>query len=1062
MAQVKLELIDLGNREGSPVLSWAYCEGGVQNNYSSRQMDVRFRLKHANPNTEGSVPIVVRGVSPSLDAVSKYTDTVINIEWHGKSGEFITGRNDNWQDLPEQALIDSLNLEPDDTNESLFFDTVYGGLHLVTLTGDANLGDNQVKRARIDIIRGYETGIQEPDWSVSGQETAWIKYDTSSGMNGSRVFGYNVKMVYRISGETAQDDIDYYRPSELLFWSGYSYTGACVDVDLMLDATGITCDNGAVEGVDGNPTLEVCLPTGLSSGALQDAVNRVIRDVFTQESSKGSFAGDLLDDSAITNDLTNLSYVTYEGMILFNSPYDGDSITLEAYDFDYSGTYSGIFNSAPPYPPPSITLNYPGDYDSIESLTAALNAELSGGNFNLWNNANCLNSSSLSGFFESGGLLTATQSGDNAIILKSLRAGAMGRYRWTFGEADRPLTGITKRNIRNFLLPDVMLFEGSQDNSSWSALDTNVGIDWASLEPTKYLSIDGAALTGLPSGEEGVSSLIVGTGLPTRKMLYEIAVSGNDKCGSPFNMPIEFYELPSGVTCGEESMTRWSGVESSEPFISGSGDSLVYELLVTGRKFFNTGEFNYYRLTLSGLNASNQGTNIQVDDYFIVNTLTLFGFETGSQVLSGEMCLLGANYSGKIQGYATGLLEGSITGTANESGKFCVNKQVLTGLVGEAYLQDRLVTPVGGFTGLLTACATGTGFYTANVVGNFYDEDNSCLYFYAPVSGTITGVGEMVSDTIAILNDGVVASLTGSYYETVSGWEFGVLTGTIPNFRAFYTNIECFFEVSGNITGVTTSGSLGSYTFNEDITYIPTGTVYAVEPSGGISAFVQMAYVSPVTGDWIEVDGVRLIYQTGSGYAAPSYFNSLTGLTSIFNENEHLGASASDGGGNLYLTSLSSGDDSNVAVSSSRVGAFSFSSPTFTGGEFIYSPMSAINAFTGNVTGTLTSTGYYTASGSGILTGVIKLLDFVREFSGIWGLSTGEVDFRESGWITGGNQYQNSGFQTIPEYSGRPSIIPLTVSYRNDPLVYSYDTALLTISGVGTNSGVSLVVSGSF
>jgi hypothetical protein len=93
----------------------------------------------------------------------------------------------------------------------------------------------------------------------------------------------------------------------------------------------------------------------------------------------------------------------------------------------------------------------------------------------------------------------------------------------------------------------------------------------------------------------------------------------------------------------------------------------------------------------------------------------------------------------------------------------------------------------------------------------------------------------------------------------------------------------------------------------------------------------------------------------------------------------------------------------------------------------------------------------------GTLTGEVKQFLFFRDFSGIWNLKTGDVDFNDAGFYSATGGYRNNNV-----FSLSPDSLPMLVSYNNDPLVNSVDLARLTVTGNNLGTGVSMILSGRF
>ncbi len=371
---------------------------------------------------------------------------------------------------------------------------------------------------------------------------------------------------------------------------------------------------------------------------------------------------------------------------------------------------------------------------------------------------------------------------------------------------------------------------------------------------------------------------------------------------------------------------------------------------------------------------------------------------------------------------------------------------------------------VGQFTGLVTQCVSGTGYYLEPVAGYFFDSDTSCFSSYRNVSGTITGQGQLTGGPYGIIFDNVAAALTET--QIVAGTGSGILVGVIPNFSANFENVPAFGYLSGTITGFPTNGG---YSISE-VLYSTPSNVYSVALSGTKQAKAFLAYNTPQSGDKIYINDTVIIYDTNTGNLAPTYFKSSGELINIINSGSGVFlATGYVGISGLYLTSLARGEDGNL-IKTNSTGSVTrpvFSATGFTGGFNYYYPLEATELFSGLLDATFYSSGLYSQTGSGYLTGTIKQLDFIRYFTGVWGLSSGDVNFQTLAWVTGGlsgakSKYQNIGFTGLPFYSGNPDAIPFTVTYNNFPLVLSNDFAKLTVTGLGTSTGIEMILSGQF
>ncbi len=1065
----KLEIMDLANTSGSPVLAWAMSEGSMDGSLTTE-----FQMKYQLETEKYAVPMLMRSVGPSLTHPDKLSDPFMHVNLYGSGGKQIVGDNDDWGTYPNQAAINAIGLAPDSVDDSMFQTGVLNKMQTMITTGTD--GYHWDKRARNDLFRIFQPNFRVPNIVKSGTQSAWLSYDVSSGMNNRNVFAYSIELLERVSGLSGtwiQDSGDYYTASNLLFYSGFAYSGNCNNVMLLLDDTGVSCS--LPDGFGDEEAFEVCLPTGLSSGALKRQALDVLQALTEQESKQGQIQGDPVDNSQIVTDNISLNYVIFQGVIAFNSPYVGDAICIEPYTYDYTGDYQQTYGVNPPYPMVPVCLAYGTDYTSADTLAAKINQTLSGVSFNLWNRNVCADDT-LSGQFETGGMLKAVSSG-NLVTITALREGLLGLYKFTFIEADRPETGIDRDNVRRYMMPKRVRFQGANVYGTWTDLDTRNNVNWPSIRPIKVRDTFYEFYTGYATGSDGRPQEESGvevamSGRAVKRLVYEATISGTNKCGLSFQKDVEFYEVPSGFTCKDKGDS--DDIINVDPEDTGDGSftgviehPVDYFFLKTGFKFSNTGNYNYYRILLEQFTSDNKTQNVQLEDSFYINGITLYGVESGNALLSGQMCLVGGTYQGQVMGYTSGLITGTLSGVADASGRLCFSNYLVTGTPngdGTVQFQRSYGKATTAFSGLVSQCVTGTGYYIEYIEGFYWDAANNCVSFEKPVSGIITGLGNLTGGPYAIIRDAVIATLTGT--QIVHGTGTGILTGIVPNFSYNFSNIPAFGYISGSMTLDVYPADSGVVHISQVVYGIPT-QAYSVALSGTKQASGRMVYNTPAVGDQIFINGAVVIYDTNVDNQAPTYFKTLAELAAIVNDNsETFLATGYEDGTNLYLFSTLPGASGNAITLSSTgsIGVPTFASTGLTGGADYFYPLMVTDAFSGQLDMDLFATGYFEVSGSGYLTGSIKQLDFIRYFTGVWGLSSGDMDFQLLGWVTGnGNsRYQNSGFTALPFYTGRPNAIPLLVTYNNNPLVLTTDYARLRVTGYGTQTGVEMILSGQY
>lgn len=1076
IAPFEIEIADLGNISGSPTLVWVRTQGGID-----EQIRSNVSLRFNSPVDKGAAPIIVRGISPSLGL--SIVDPVISGSGAGASGVRFSKYNDNWADDADSSIISSAGYAPSDADESAFRQTLYTGTNSFYLTDSGSNVYFGQKRGRIDIIRPTGSGFWQLSERKSSESGAWIQYNVS-GESAKNLFAYTFEIVSQIEGSGAQPEFtgQDYKASEIISYSPKDKRGSCETASIWLDSTGAQCAYNVVgsetEDDIANSAYSKCIPADFPETGLSGYISQHLAIALGQITEIGfQVTGTLDSSSSVTPD--SFSYSVYEAVLKFNYPYSGDSISIYPYSYDLTGMYQLQYGVNPPYSAERITLTYPDDYTDIDSFVSAFNAALSVSGQHLWNrdaeSLLCYNLATKSGFFESGALMRAYKSGSDYVVLESLRAGSVGSYQISLFEADRPTTGTTKADITKYLLPERIYFQGSTDGASWNDVGYS-DMEWKKANKMEA-GIPLVYSSGILDSDNFESSLLSGTASPEirqpfsgniyPKILMQSVVSGTTRCGKPIDRDVYFYRVEAPYSC--DSTEPLVSGDPASPLILSSGvvesgrpkysESIIATVLRTGFKYPSTGDYNFYRLYLSGLSSHDRGQASRIDNSIWVPRITFFGVESGAPILSGEACILGSAYSGRIEGWATGSLTGTITGNANQYGRLDLDDYVVTGNPGPVSFGRSTGAASGLFTGLVTHSVTGTGYYEEDVLGYYYNTGTTCVYNNARVSGHISGSGNLTGGPYYVIRDSYVPSL-GSLTQEVTGYDTGYFTGIIPDFSYFASDVPSFVQYSGTVTGTVGTGNSGYYDVSSGISYIPTGVVYSVALSGTTEAGAVLIYNSPQEGDYLYINSVPVIFSTGANNVAPLYYRTQTGLVSLINDNSAFGATGAVSGGYVVLRATNLGESGNsVALSYSGSATNISGGSGLSGGRNIYYQLSANQPFTGELDSGIYAVQYVTTGGSGRLTGNVKQLEFVRSFTGVWNIYSGEIGFRESGKITG-FKYQNSGFETLSYFSGRPDYIPLTITYGNYPYVPTIDMARLTVTGYDSGTGLSVILSG--
>ena len=338
-------------------------------------------------------------------------------------------------------------------------------------------------------------------------------------------------------------------------------------------------------------------------------------------------------------------------------------------------------------------------------------------------------------------------------------------------------------------------------------------------------------------------------------------------------------------------------------------------------------------------------------------------------------------------------------------------------------------------------------------------------------TGLITGTGAF-GDNWSTTGSGVFQSdyvyPTGFLSEIWTAVVYGTGQGTIG--ARTFLDLPVYGYITGLVTGNAVSGVL-NYDFQ--VTGQPQNSGFPPGYSGVFSAIVSgyraasaSVLVNELTyGDYITLGGVTTSYNPYEP-APPYLFGSMAQLIDILNGYPQFGVTASQIGGQagvsgiMQLSALDVGEVGNISLEVSGGISVSGDIYSLTGGATQYYSVRANSPYayyTGRVTNTLYATGFFTATGSGELSGRARMIDKVRSFTGTWGLQTGELDYLSAGLVSGITRYANP---LISTFSGVANTVAIKNLYKGDYIPAYPDIARLTVTGVGTNSGVQITFSG--
>jgi hypothetical protein len=353
---------------------------------------------------------------------------------------------------------------------------------------------------------------------------------------------------------------------------------------------------------------------------------------------------------------------------------------------------------------------------------------------------------------------------------------------------------------------------------------------------------------------------------------------------------------------------------------------------------------------------------------------------------------------------------------------------------------------IGNITGYITATFTGTGFITQEFTNRrFYNPNTKEIYFeevltkYVTGSGQITGSSTAIKETVVNRDNGlgVIRFVADPFYKNIVSNNFA--TGLLLNQKYEESGVLGFYFLTGTVTGLSNSGyfnyatgvtGLTSFLDNDNLPYYPVYT--GVTQATGIINF-NFNQISNF--DSVAINNFAITYHSDTGnFPSPSFFNSVQTLNTIINNGEINFACTSEVFNNtgilLKASTLYSIGDSGNSISTSANGNGIFALQSFlSGGKTFYPILKSVTGdtriFSGTASNSVGATGFYYDIGSGTVLGDINSFGGLREFSGIWGVKTGQNFNLVQLLLESGNRYVNSG------NFGINNILFLNLTYNN-------------------------------
>jgi hypothetical protein len=468
--------------------------------------------------------------------------------------------------------------------------------------------------------------------------------------------------------------------------------------------------------------------------------------------------------------------------------------------------------------------------------------------------------------------------------------------------------------------------------------------------------------------------------------------------------------------------------------------------------------FSQYRVVardFSGLKPSIENQYIIPKNEIYFTNINLFSSEPvpiGPHTGQAQ-CLIGSDYTVDVQDIV-GLrfstdFEYSIAGEDRSGIYRALNQQILY-TPNDEERNVKFVRESGRIvenaTGFVNGIFTGTGFIS-QTFGNryYYNPEKQEIYFQETLSTGVIRSGIVSGESIAIkdfiINQEILVGgrldSTPVYFERVSG---GLFTGLLTGVQYLKNNLVGLYNLTGSITGVSKSGY---YNYNELITgsglidslnfpYYPVPTGFS---KSSTNFNINFNLINNF--DSLFLNGSSITYNSNRDlYVEPDFFSTTDSLLNIINTNQSIffctGIKTSDSGVRLEaLDSFAPGFSGNQIGITANGSGFILESNFLTGGQNFYPILYPTSTFSGIANGQVASTGFYSATTSGFITGLVPTFTGTRTFTGVWGLLTG-INFDFISYIA--NNYINgiSGFLSSGNFSDTINNLQFLVTYDNE------------------------------
>ena len=362
--------------------------------------------------------------------------------------------------------------------------------------------------------------------------------------------------------------------------------------------------------------------------------------------------------------------------------------------------------------------------------------------------------------------------------------------------------------------------------------------------------------------------------------------------------------------------------------------------------------------------------------------------------------------------------------------------------------------------------------------GNFYTNIDIISGFSRQISGYIFNSGYLISgNSVTGIGTGSGGYLNNTATGFVSGYFSGNLQYATGSFTWPYSLNVTGYRTGINYSGIATgfhnmivsrtinSGS-GTYNYNGLLTGNSTQNLYNVSGTGFIYPTGKIYYGFPQPSDLVSITAVNPGFPSMSNAYYDSTYYTIDELVDYINAS-NIATGFKDTPNTIMITGLypdSITQQTLLTIDPFNAGTMTVSDYYLVGsvdlgvGQSVFSDNLPVTGYIANYK--FTGSGVYYQNISGYISGSGNIIDYAKTFTGSWNLFTGQGEDQVN-YYSGGlyNIEKNKYLDTDHPVYYTDSTAIINVEYIN-PYDSLSDIAILKVSGLNLNTGISLYITG--